>query len=229
MTPEQIRANAEMQETYLRWHNCSACSLKASRACILWGFGSASAPFMIINSTVGWFENRDAAFYAQDEVRAFMQGIFQMHDLTLNDLYVTAAVKCLPPYAELSPEEIAAGERPKRMSPPAASRKACMPALQRQLAIVKPAVILIHGAVANQMLLEDPRSLVKYRGHARPLRDSNAIVVSTHNPAGLMMPERRPLISEYMTDFKYAMELLDGWGRAQRPDAALFQRGWTCQ
>ena len=86
-----------------------------------------------------------------------------------SDVYIANAVKCRPP-----------GNR----TPEAAELAACAPYLARQVALIKPRLIVLLGRVAVQAILGEDRSLAGLRG--KELAYGDIPVVVTYHPAYLL-------------------------------------------
>jgi DNA polymerase len=86
-----------------------------------------------------------------------------------NRVYIANAVKCRPP-----------GNR----TPEAAEMAACWPYLERQIALLKPKVIVLLGKAAVHAVLRDDKPLGGMRG--KPYEFAGIPVVVTYHPAYLL-------------------------------------------
>jgi DNA polymerase len=106
------------------------------------------------------------------------------------DAFIANVVKCRPP---------------KNRVPLPDERAACMPYLRRQIALVRPKVILALGSTASAALLDVKSSLGAMRGQ---VHDWNGIpLVATYHPAALLRnPDwKRPA----WDDLRTVRQLLD--------------------
>ncbi len=87
-----------------------------------------------------------------------------------DQVYLTTAIKCLPP---------------KEREPRSEEVTACAPYLQRQVALLQPKIILAFGLNAAQSLLDTHDSMNSLRGRAHRLENGVAVVV-TDSPATLL-------------------------------------------
>jgi DNA polymerase len=100
------------------------------------------------------------------------------------------------------------GKRRLHARPGAREVHACLPWLQREIALVKPRVIVCLGATASQALLGGKFKLTENRG--KLLRETglaSAVVVTTHPSAILRMPDsqsRRQAFKDFVADLKVA-------------------------
>src|SRR6185369_9616972 len=86
-----------------------------------------------------------------------------------NKVYIGNAVKCRPP-----------GNR----TPEASELAACRPYLERQIALLKPKIIVLLGKVAVHSVLNDDKSLASLRG--KRFEYAGIPVVVTYHPAYLL-------------------------------------------
>ena len=88
-----------------------------------------------------------------------------------SDVFIANVIKCRPPAnRDPVPEEIAE----------------CEPYLHRQLALVKPKVIVALGRISAQALLKTSESLGSLRGKVHQYGPSNTPLVITYHPAYLL-------------------------------------------
>lgn len=149
---------------------CRACALCEGRRNAVLGSGATRPRWLIVGEAPG--EQEDASGLP------FVGPSGQLLDAMLaalalprdgGDVYITNAVKCRPP-----------GNR----NPQSAELAACLPFLQRQIALLQPRVILALGRVAAQALLHSTEPLGRLRGQVHQI-DGTPVVVSYH-PAYLL-------------------------------------------
>lgn len=215
-TPQQ-----KMQVAYQNWRGCTRCGRCAYRKHLMYGAGNPAAALMIVQSLPSYYEDKEGFPFASRDVNQLMVNLLASADLSAKeDIYITHAVKC--PGEDQVDEK---GER-RRAEPTPAEIAICKEMLDRQIAIVNPAVVLLQGKFAHKIVTGDARPLTKVVGHAR-LLNPKCIAISTHNPAGVLSGERAILIHEYLRDWYSALSKLDTVGRLWRPDAPTFGRGWV--
>lgn len=179
---------------------------------------------MVVSTAPSWYEDEAAATLAGPG-GGLVAAVLRLLGLEFNrDIYATNVVKCLRP-------KIVRDDGTTERAPVTAEQaKACAPALQEQLRIVQPAIIVAHGRDASRVLFGDPRPMVQFLGHWRRYRTEgleNCIALSTHNPYGLVTGDRVALQHEFATHWAGVAERLNCLGRLWRPDAACFAAGWT--
>jgi DNA polymerase len=110
-----------------------------------------------------------------------------------DDVYIANVVKCRPPgNRNPEPDEI---ER-------------CQPFLMRQIAIIRPAVIVALGKFAAQTLLQTSEPITRLRGHFRQLGDVR--VMPTFHPSYLLRnPSAKREVWEDMKQVMGALKNID--------------------
>jgi DNA polymerase len=116
--------------------------------------------------------------------------IIQAIGLRREDVYITNIVKCRPPQNRKPlPDEMAA----------------CLPYLHRQIALIRPKVIVALGGTAGEALLSTRKSLGELRGKVHSYGGIPLVV--TYHPAALL---RNPNWKKpTWDDVRIARQLLD--------------------
>jgi len=153
--------------------DCTACALSKSRRNTVFGVGNQEAPWMIIGEAPGAEEDaRGDPFVGQagQLLDAMLASIGMTRE---RDVFIANVLKCRPPgNRNPEPEEVAR----------------CLPHLLRQVALVKPKLILLMGRFAAHSMLETDASIASLRGKLHQFAGTPAIV--TYHPAYLL---RTPL------------------------------------
>jgi uracil-DNA glycosylase family 4 len=174
---------------------CTRCGLEATRTQTVFGVGDRSPDWLVVGEAPGQEEDRRG--------EPFVGRAGQLLDSMLRSLklargqkvYIANTLKCRPPgNRDPQPREVAC----------------CMPYLQRQIALLRPKVILCVGRIAAQNLLATDAPLGKLRGRVHRLEPSGTPVVVTYHPAYLLRSpsEKR----KAWTDLLYAREVASGHG-----------------
>ena len=117
----------------LRAFGCQRCPLGASRDKIVIDRGNPESEVMIISERPGENENREGVAFV-GRAGELLDRIFGAIGMNTNrDLIITNVVKCMPPIDR---------------QPTAGEARACLPYLERQIALIKPRLIILLGAVA---------------------------------------------------------------------------------
>jgi DNA polymerase len=156
---------------------CVACALCKTRTQTVFGVGHRAAHWMIVGEAPGAEEDaRGEPFVGQagkllDNMLASI-GLTRQGE-TESTVYIANVLKCRPP-----------GNR----NPEPAEAAACEPFLERQIALIRPALIVVMGRVAAQALLSTEATIASLRGRVHALTvDARTIpVVVTYHPAYLL-------------------------------------------
>ena len=152
---------------------CEACGLCRSRTQTVFGVGSAQAQVMVVGEAPGEQEDRQGEPFvgpAGQLLDAMLRAI--QHDRQATDehgVYIANVLKCRPPAnRNPAPDEVLR----------------CEPYLARQVALVKPRVILAMGRFAVQSLLNTSDPIGRLRGRVHQYQGVPVIV--TYHPAYLL-------------------------------------------
>ncbi|MCU0621454.1 MAG: uracil-DNA glycosylase [Gemmatimonadales bacterium] len=157
---------------------CTRCSLATGRTRTVPGEGNPVARLMLVGEGPG------------GQAGQLLDKILEAIDLPREQVFIANIVKCRPPQNRKPlPDEVAA----------------CLPFLRRQIALVKPEVLLALGGTAAEGLLGSRRSLGELRGKVH--RFAGIPLVVTYHPAALL---RNPNWKKpTWDDVRIARQLLD--------------------
>ncbi len=152
---------------------CTACGLCHERRQAVPGVGDERADWLFIGEGPGAEEDaRGEPFVGQ--AGKLLDAMLAAIGLARGDnVYIANAVKCRPP-----------GNR----TPEAGEIAACRPYLQRQIALIRPKLIVLLGRAALQSVLNEERPLGASRGKLFEYRDGALAipVIVTYHPAYLL-------------------------------------------
>jgi DNA polymerase len=153
--------------------DCLACPLHATRTHAVFGSGNPKAQWMVIGEAPGEQEDLQGKPFvgrAGQLLTEMLRAIGLDRD---KDVFITNVLKSRPPgNRDPKPEEVAA----------------CEPFLVRQIAWIKPKIILSVGRISAQNLLKTDTPIGKLRGKVH--RYQGIPLVVTYHPAYLL---RSPL------------------------------------
>lgn len=183
--------------------NCRACPLWKDATQTVFGEGPVRAEIMMVGEQPG--DKEDLAG------KPFVGPAGQMLDRALKEagidrskVYVTNAVK----HFKFVPR----GKIRLHQKPNTAEIKACRPWYQRELAAVKPTLVVALGATAAQSVFGKITTINKSRGRIMDLDDGTRALVTVHPSYLLRLPDEEAKIREYarfVEDLKIAAEVLD--------------------
>jgi DNA polymerase len=143
--------------------------LATGRTTVVFGEGSPAARLMIVGEGPGREEDLQGRPFVGRSGQLLDRLLEQEAGLARSDVYITNVVKCRPPgNRDPHPDEI----------------DACAPYLERQVALIRPAVMLTLGNFATKLLLHTTEGITKLRGRSYPY--SGAILVPTFHPAAAL-------------------------------------------
>lgn len=148
---------------------CRACSLCEQRKQAVLGVGDIHPEWLFIGEGPGAEEDVKGEPFVGQAGKLLDNMLASLDIARGNRVYIANAVKCRPP-----------GNR----TPEAAEIAACWPYLERQIALLKPKVIVLLGKVAVHAVLHDDKSLASLRGKRFEL--AGIPVVVTYHPAYLL-------------------------------------------
>lgn len=175
---QAIRAmDWEQLETAVR--ECTACGLCAKRRQAVPGVGDRQPDWMFIGEGPGAEEDERGEPFVGQAGRLLDNMLAAIGLRRGEKVYIANAVKCRPP---------------NNRTPEAGEMGACMPFLERQIALAQPKLIVLMGRAAAHAVLGSDRALASLRGHRHQYnRQGLSIpVVVTYHPAYLLrnLPEK---------------------------------------
>lgn len=168
---------------------CTLCELSRTRTQTVPGEGNPSADLMCVGEGPGASEDETGRPFV-GAAGQLLDQILAAIDCPRNTVYIANIVKCRPP-----------GNR-KPLPDEAVS---CLPYLHRQIALVRPKVLLALGGTAAEWLLGTKQSLGSLRGKVHNF--AGVPLVVTYHPAALL---RNPNWKKpTWDDVRIARQLLD--------------------
>ena len=147
---------------------CTRCRLAEGRQKVVFGSGNPDADLMFIGEGPGAEEDRQGLPFV-GAAGELLSRIIQAMEMTRDEVYIANVVKCRPPgNRDPQPDEVAA----------------CRGYLERQIALVRPRVIVALGRVAAQALLGTDSPIGQMRGRWYSIQGVPAMV--TYHPAALL-------------------------------------------
>ena len=149
---------------------CSRCPLHANRIKAVAGTGNSQAEWMFIGEAPGKNEDQQGLPFV-GRAGQLLDAIIAALQMQRADVFIANVIKCRPP-ANRDPldEEVAQ----------------CEPYLHRQLALVKPKIIVALGRISAQALLKTSAPLATLRGRVHHYGVSNTPMIVTYHPAYLL-------------------------------------------
>ena len=195
--PESARINADSRETLeaLRADlgDCQRCGLAASRTKLVYGVGNPNARLVLVGEAPGREEDLKGEPFV-GEAGQLLDRILLAMGMQREEVYICNVLKCRPPNnRDPDPEEVAT----------------CEDFLIRQLAAIRPHVIVGLGRFAVHSLLKTKVPISRLRGEWQRYQDIP--LMPTYHPAYLLRnPEGKRDVWE---DMKEVLRLLNAEGQ----------------
>jgi uracil-DNA glycosylase family 4 len=177
--------------------DCTRCKLHKGRTKIVFGVGNPRAELMFVGEGPGADEDAQGEPFV-GRAGQLLNNMIKAMGLQREDVYIANVVKCRPP-----------GNR----TPEPDECETCSPFLMRQIATIKPKVVVALGATAAKNLLAMNSSLGELRGRFYDFKpagsDSSwpgARLAVTYHPAYLLRDPRQK--GEAWKDLQMVMKYL---------------------
>jgi uracil-DNA glycosylase len=176
---------------------CTRCKLHRGRTNLVFGVGNPRAELMFVGEGPGADEDAQGEPFV-GRAGQLLNNMIKAMGLRREDVYIANVVKCRPP-----------GNR----TPEPDECETCLPFLMRQIAVIKPKVVVALGATAAKNLLAMSSSLGDLRGRFYDFKpagsDSSwpgARLAVTYHPAYLLRDPRQK--GEAWKDLQMVMKYL---------------------
>lgn len=172
-------------------HDCSACSLHATRTQSVFGVGDPQAEWLFIGEAPGTEEDRCGEPFVGSAGKLLDNMLAAIKLKRDKNVYIANVLKCHPP---------------ENRDPHGDEVVKCDPYLKRQVELIKPKLIVALGKFAAQSLLISDKDIAGLRGK---LHDFHGVpVIVTYHPAYLLrnMPDK----AKAWDDLCFARETMQG-------------------
>lgn len=168
---------------------CTRCGLSATRTQTVFGVGNASAEWLVVGEAPGAEEDRQGEPFV-GRAGQLLNSMLRAIGLAREQVYIANVLKCRPPH---------------NRDPLASETTECLPYLERQIALLKPKIMLVVGRIAAQNLLRTDAPLGRLRQQVHVFGASRVPLVVTYHPAYLL---RTPMDKrKAWEDLKFAREV----------------------
>jgi len=167
-------ARMDWEELTAEARQCQACGLCTTRTQVVFGVGNRQADWLVIGEGPGADEDQQGEPFV-GRAGKLLNPMLLAIGVQREQAYITNIVRCRPPEnREPTPEEAAQ----------------CRPFLERQIALIRPRIILAVGRIAAQNLLNTDTQIGKLRGQVHRFGPARIPVVVTYHPAYLLRSPR---------------------------------------
>ena len=174
--PDSAQAERETAIAAMAWPaldaavaGCTACGLCQTRTNTVFGVGDRQAEWMLVGEAPGENEDLQGEPFVGQAGKLLDNMLGALGLARGRNVFIANVLKCRPPgNRNPEPEEVAQ----------------CEPFLRRQIALVKPRVIVVLGRFAAQSLLRSTTPIGKLRGTVHSYEGIPVVV--TYHPAYLL-------------------------------------------
>jgi uracil-DNA glycosylase family 4 len=168
---------------------CTRCGLSATRTQTVFGVGNLQAEWLVVGEAPGADEDRQGEPFV-GRAGQLLNAMLRSIGLKREQVYIANVLKCRPP---------------QNRDPVAAETMECLPFLDRQIALLKPRIMLVVGRIAAQNLLRTDAKVGTLRQQVHIFGASGVPLVVTYHPAYLLRSpaEKR----KAWEDLKFAREV----------------------
>ena len=178
---------------------CTACGLRAGCTQTVFGVGDENAEWLLVGEAPGAEEDRLGEPFVGQAGKLLDNMLAAIGLARGSNVYMANVLKCRPPgNRNPSPEEMAK----------------CAPHLLRQVALIRPRLILAMGRFAVQTLLQTQATIASLRGRLHSYAGVPLIV--TYHPAYLLrnLPDK----AKAWADLRFAVNTLDNLRKQAQQD-----------
>lgn len=170
------------EELEKRCQNCRECSLCETRTNVVFGDGSRTAEIMFVGEGPGAHEDEQGVPFV-GKAGQLLDDMLAIIGLDRTMVYIANIVKCRPP---------------QNRDPLGVEQDACIGYLRRQVALLRPKIIVCLGRIAAMRIIKPDFKIT--REHGQWYEKNGFQMMAVYHPAALLRdPRRRP---ESFEDFK---------------------------
>ncbi|MGW1346096.1 UdgX family uracil-DNA binding protein [Kribbella sp. NPDC002412] len=178
---------------------CRGCDLFEDAERVVPGEGPARARMMLIGEQPGDVEDKEGHVFVGPAGRLLDKALAEA-GIERSSVYLTNAVKHFRFERQ--------GKRRIHKTPGAGHISACHPWLERELEVVKPALVVVLGAVAARAVFGTGFKVTEQRGRPQHLADGRSAVATVHPSAVVRSREYRRDFALFVDDLRVAADLL---------------------
>ncbi len=177
---QDIHLPSDLNALHSQMSSCHLCDLSKVRQRVLTGSGNPQAKIMFVDGSPSMIEDESADSFSGRSGSSLKKMIENVLGLSINDIYLTHALKCRPSHQhKILDSELSS----------------CKPYLLKQIELVDPKIIVCLGELAYTSLIKDAGSFENARGEKVPYDDR--ILVPIYHPAHLL---RNPSLKKCTMD-----------------------------
>lgn len=155
--------------------SCRACGLADTRTNVVFGVGDPRAEVLLVGEAPGANEDRQGEPFV-GAAGKLLDDMLAMIGLDRSRIYITNSVKCRPP---------------QNRDPLNTEKDACRGYLSRQLALMKPKIIVCLGRISAMEIIKEDFRITQE--HGQFFEKDGIQMMALYHPAALLRdPRRKP-------------------------------------
>ena len=182
---ENISLPKDLNALHKLISGCYLCDLSKSRREVQTFFGEANSKLMIVSDFPTLAEDNEGA-YAGKSGEMLRDMIEKVLETSVNDVYFTHVVKCMPASSQ-SPDE--------------SECKSCQPFWQQQIENISPKLIIALGSFSYNVLTHGCGTFEKDKGTILPFLDTQLIAIE-HPKVLIRNPKLKTLAMQELLQIK---------------------------
>ena len=193
---------SELERLAAEVAECTKCLLHRGRTHAVPGEGPEDADIMFVGEAPGFHEDQQGRPFV-GAAGQFLEELLESINLTREDVFITNVIKCGPPgNRDPLPREISA----------------CEPYLDRQIALIRPIVVVTLGRFS--MARAFPKARIS-RVHGEPRKIDGVVYYPMYHPAAaLHRPSLRGTVEEDMRRIPAVIESAPQMAESEPPPQA---------
>ena len=180
---------SDMEALRNRCLQCSRCRLAATRTNVVFGVGPVPSPIVFVGEGPGQQEDLQGEPFV-GAAGKLLDDMLSIIDLGRHNCYIANIVKCRPP---------------QNRDPLPLEQDACIGYLERQLALLKPKIIVCLGRIAAMRLIKPDFRITK--SHGTVYKRGAFLISAVYHPSALLRDPRKN--EDMYRDMKKIKQLLD--------------------
>ena len=153
--------------------HCRACTLADTRTNVVFGVGAENAEVLFIGEAPGASEDAQGEPFV-GRAGKLLDDMLAMIGLDRSRIYITNSVKCRPP---------------QNRDPLNTEKDACRGYLSRQLALMKPKIIVCLGRIAAKAIIKEDFKITQE--HGQWFQRGGVQMTAIYHPAALLRDEQK--------------------------------------
>lgn len=167
---QPIASSSAWEDLQAAIASCKACSLHQTRTQTVFGVGNRLADLMIIGEAPGFHEDQQGEPFV-GRAGQLLDAMLASIGFSRESVFIANILKCRPP---------------QNRDPLPAEVALCTPFLEKQIALIKPKLLLAVGRIAAHYLLESKSSLSQLRTKIYSYGALQTPLIITYHPAYLL-------------------------------------------